>query len=212
MKTWHVMGGLAAAALLLTSCGDATGSDEYRALETDAATTQHELDESQTSLKDMTAERDRIETQMDNLRDFVARLEDNKGSRDEALQARRTALKQASDDLKQREDALGQREDALGQRELAIETRATEVAAAADALALAEQVDFGPSGTFVVGKDMAVGSYYAHGGPNCVWAFMSGTGPKAEVIEQKRGYDVQYVAMAEGDVFKTNGCGSWVSD
>ncbi len=198
MKTWHVVGGVAAAALLLAGCGDATGSEEYHDLSTEAATTQHALDEAEASLEAATTERDDLQGQVDNLREFVERFQDNQGDRDEAIDARRKALKQAAAELRQRERAL--------------EARADEVAAAAEAVALAEQVDFGPSGTFVVGKDMAVGSYYSQGGPDCVWAFMTGTGPNAEVIDQKHGYATQYVTMSDGDVFKTNGCGTWVSD
>lgn len=199
MNKPYVVGGIAAG-LLLAGCGSAADSEEYRALSTDAATTQHELDRMKTSLDAMTAERDHLQSvadrqlaRADNLQVIVD------GSRADQVDR--------ADDLRADLEALQQRADALDEREQAIDDKA---AAVADANMQAGSGGFGASGTFVVGADIAVGSYFARGGSDCRWAFVDGTEPESEVLLSEGGAAPQYVAMAAGDVFQTQGCGAWV--
>ncbi len=194
MKAWLVIGGLAAA-LVVAGCGGVSGSDEYKALSTQNATNAHELERTQQTLDSTTAELEALQDRADTLQEFVDGFRSQRIVRQQNLEARRDALDARAADLRDREQA--------------VEDRAAEVQAANEEAAMGQ---FGDTGTFVVGTDMAAGGYFAAGGPDCIWAFMSGTGPNATEILANHGYVAQYVDMDEGDIFHTEGCGPWVSD
>ena len=194
MKAWLVIGGVAAA-LVLAGCGGVSGSDEYKALSTENATNAHELEQTQQTLDETTAELERLQTEADKLQEIVDGFRSQHIVDQQNLEARRDELNARAADLRQREQT--------------VEDRAAEVQAANEEAALGQ---FGETGTFVVGTDMAAGGYFAAGGPDCRWAFLTGTGPNATEILANRGYVAQYVDLDEGDFFHTEGCGPWVSD
>jgi lysozyme family protein len=198
MRTWHVLSA-AAALVLLAGCGSATDSDEYKALSTEAATTQANLDEVEAQLDAALAERRRVQVRVDRLQEFkndtrATHMVDVETwrAREAALEARRAGLEARAAELDDREQSVDDR-----------------VAAVAADKAQAAMGDFGAAGTYVVGTDMLPGSYFAAGGPTCQWAYLSGTGPKATVVMARQGVDVQYLALSKGDVFRTKGCGPW---
>lgn len=198
MKKWHVFSA-AAAILLLAGCGSATDSDEYKTLSTEAATTQANLDQVQAQLDAALAERRKLQAQADRLQEFVNDTRATHMVDAETWRDRKAALETRGDQLMTRATELDAREKALDDRADAV---------AADK-ARAAMGDFGATGTYVVGTDMLPGNYFAPGGPNCQWAYLTGTGPKAEVVMARQGPDVQYLAIGKGDVFRTRGCGPW---
>lgn len=198
MKKWHVVSA-AAALVLLAGCGSATDSDEYKALSTEAATTQANLDQVQAQLDAALAQRRKLQAKADRLQEFVNDTRATQMVDAEAWRDRKAALEDRAAALKTRAADLDAREDAVGERAAAV---------AADK-ARAAMGEFGASGTYVVGTDMLPGNYFAPGGANCQWAYLTGTGPKATVVMARRGIDVQYLAISKGDVFRTKGCGPW---
>ena len=70
---------------------------------------------------------------------------------------------------------------------------------------------FGP-GTFVVGTDIAAGTWQSNGtGSGCYWARLSGFGGAlAEIIANNFGSSPAVVTVAATDRgFHSSGCGSW---
>ena len=203
MKTRYLVAGVVAA-FALAGCGGATNSDEYRELETEAATTQHTLEQVQTELEEASAERDRLDARADELQEMVDDYRSDRLVRTETNQTNRTELTARAKDLDAREAGLDKRERAL-------DTRADELEAArVESQDQAAMEDFGASGTYVAGTDMLPGDYFAPGGPDCRWAYLSSAGGGANVILSGRGLTPQYLTMSAGDVFQTKGCGSWV--
>jgi hypothetical protein len=66
-------------------------------------------------------------------------------------------------------------------------------------------------GTFIVGTDIAPGTYGAPGGQFCYWERLSGfSGEFGDIIANGTGESNQVVTIADGDVgFHTSGCGDW---
>lgn len=202
MKTTYLVAGVVAA-FALTGCGGATESDEYRELATESATTQHTLEQVQAELGQATAERNRLDERADELQAVVDDYRSDKLVRTETNQATRKGLANRNKDLDAREAGLDRRERGL-------DARADELAAArAEMQDRAAMEDFGASGTFIVGTDMLPGDYFAPGGRDCRWAYLSGAGGGADVILSGRGLTPQYLTLSPGDVFQTKGCGPW---
>lgn len=206
MRTRYLVAGVVAgvvAAVALSGCGGATDSDEYRELATESATTQHTLEQVQAELAKATTERNRLDERADKLQAVVDDYRSDKLVRTETNQATRKALATRTKDLDARETGLDKRERAL-------DTRADDIAAArAQMQERAAMQDFGANGTFIVDTDMLPGDYFAPGGPDCRWAYLSGAGGGADVILSGRGLTPQYLTMSAGDVFQTKGCGPW---
>jgi outer membrane murein-binding lipoprotein Lpp len=198
MKKWHVFSA-AAALVLLAGCGSAADSDEYKALSTEAATTQANLDQVQAHLDAALADRRKVQARADRLQEFV---DDTRATR--MVDAKTWQARQ--DALQTRAAELITRDSELDGREKAVDDRAADVAAEK---ARAAMGDFGATGTYVAGTDMRPGNYFAPGGPNCQWAYLTGTGKGASVVMARQGIDVQYLAISKGDVFRTKGCGPW---
>lgn len=74
-----------------------------------------------------------------------------------------------------------------------------------------ERTIFG-DGTFLVGEDVAAGSYVSDGTGACTWARLSGFGGTAgQVIASAGGPEPQEVTIRASDKgFASSGCGSWV--
>lgn len=68
-------------------------------------------------------------------------------------------------------------------------------------------------GTYIVGTDVAAGTYSAPGGQFCYWERLSGFGGEFEdIIANGTGESGQLVTIAEGDAgFETSGCGEWTA-
>ncbi len=191
MKKWHVISA-ATATLLLAGCGSALDSDEYKALATESATTQHNLDQVQADLDAALADRRKLQARNDKLQEFMDDTRATNLVDAETWRARKAAMKV--------------RENKVEAREKAVDARVVALTAEKAALAMEE---FGATGTFAVGTDMSAGNYFAPGGPACKWAYLTGTSPKAKVVMARSGVDVQYLVLAAGDVFRTKGCGPW---
>jgi hypothetical protein len=67
------------------------------------------------------------------------------------------------------------------------------------------------NGTFIVGQDIATGTWQAPGGSSCYWERLAGfSGQLADVIANDFGPVNPVVAIAPGDAgFKSSSCGSW---
>jgi outer membrane murein-binding lipoprotein Lpp len=199
MTKWHLFSA-AAALVLLAGCGSATDSDEYKALSVEAATTQSNLGQVQAKLDEALAERRKLEAKADRLQEFMDDTRATHMVDTETWRARQAVLTTRGDELKTRETELDAREQAVDDRAAAV---------TADK-ARAAMGEFGATGTYVAGKDMLPGNYFAPGGPNCQWAYLTGTGKGASVVMARQGLDVQYLAIGKGDVFRTKGCGPWI--
>ena len=203
MKTRYLVAGVVAM-FALSGCGGATDSDEYRELATESATTQHTLEQVEAELAKATAEHNRLDKRADKLQSVVNDYRSDKLVRTETNQATRKELATRTKDLDARETGLDKRERAL-------DTRADEIAAARTEMQdRAAMQSFGANGTFIVNTDMLPGDYFAPGGPDCRWAYLSGAGGGADVLLSGRGLTPQYLTMSAGDVFQTKGCGPWV--
>jgi hypothetical protein len=107
------------------------------------------------------------------------------------------------DALTEREAELDDREAELAEREAAI-TEAEDEAAAST---------FG-NGVYVVGEDIEAGEYRSAGadGSNpvgCYYAFLSGTGSDADIIDNNIVEGQTRVTLRDGDVFESQSCESW---
>lgn len=68
-------------------------------------------------------------------------------------------------------------------------------------------------GTFIIGVDVAPGTYGAPGGQFCYWERLSGfSGEFEDIIANGTGESGQVVTIADGDAgFETSGCGEWTA-
>ncbi len=66
-------------------------------------------------------------------------------------------------------------------------------------------------GTYVVGSDIAPGTYVTTGAPGCYWERLSGLGGTfSEIITNGASEGQQYVAISPTDAgFSTEGCATW---
>lgn len=114
------------------------------------------------------------------------------------------ALEQREAELSEREAALDDREAGLDDREAALDTTEQQVAAST----------IPGDGVYVVGEDIEAGEYRTSGpsGDNpvgCYYAFLSGTGADAEIIDNNILGGQGRVSLSDGDVFETSSCEDW---
>jgi hypothetical protein len=114
------------------------------------------------------------------------------------------ALEQREAELNEREAALDDREAGLDDREAAVETTEEQVVAST----------IPGDGVYVVGEDIDAGEYRTAGpsGDNpvgCYYAFLSGTGADAEIIDNNILGGQGRVSLSAGDVFETSSCEDW---
>ncbi len=67
-------------------------------------------------------------------------------------------------------------------------------------------------GTFLVGRNIAAGTYKTSGGPDCYWARLSGlSGSLSDIIANDLPQGQSIVTISPNDVaFTSDGCGTWV--
>jgi hypothetical protein len=64
-------------------------------------------------------------------------------------------------------------------------------------------------GVHVVGTDTEPGTYSTTDTTNCYYAWMTGTGSDAEIVDNNIVSGPATVTLKAGDVFETNRCGTW---
>lgn len=106
-----------------------------------------------------------------------------------ALEERAAALEDRTAALRQRERGVAQRERALRRAERVI-GRST----------------FG-DGVYLVGEDVPPGSYLARGGGDCYWARLEDG--SQDIIDNHIGTGQVRVTINAGELFETQGCGTW---
>lgn len=111
-------------------------------------------------------------------------------------------------DVRSREAELDTREQSLDQRTVALDTREQEIGAA-EAQIAANTIP--GTGTFVVGEDVAPGTYRTAGSSGCYWARLSGTsGDLGDVLANGLSDGPLTVTIAPSDeAFETQRCGEW---
>lgn len=107
-------------------------------------------------------------------------------------------------------DALAEREAELDEREAEMAERKAAITEAEDEAAANT---FG-NGVYVVGEDIEAGEYRSTGadGSNpvgCYYAFLSGTGSDADIIDNNIVDGQTRVTLRDGDVFESQSCESW---
>lgn len=66
------------------------------------------------------------------------------------------------------------------------------------------------SGVLIVGTDVAAGTYRTTGVDDCYYAWMSGTGSDADIIDNNIVSGTATVTLTKGDVFESSSrCGTW---
>jgi outer membrane murein-binding lipoprotein Lpp len=199
----RLAGGVAAAAiavLVVSGCSGPTESDEYKALAS-------ELAESQAATEAAVKETDEVWATLS------AELQATYSAREDQLDSKYQTLR---DRLDQREQSLEkharQRTAQMDARDRGLDGRARDLdARERDIIVLEDEQaanQFG-GGTVIVGRDITPGQYQSAGGGGCYWEFLSGTGSDAEIIDNHYGPGQQYATLADGQVFKSNGCGTW---
>lgn len=106
-----------------------------------------------------------------------------------ALEERAAALEDRAAVLRQRERGVAERERAL--------TRAERVSG---------HSTFG-DGVYLVGTDVPPGSYLARGGGDCYWARLEDG--SQDIIDNHIGTGQVRVTINAGELFETQGCGTW---
>ncbi|WP_306232282.1 hypothetical protein [Agrococcus beijingensis] len=125
-----------------------------------------------------------LETRNDNLQSSLERSE---SERDEAV----TALTEAQEAFEAWEAELTARESAVTQEEATAATR-----------------EFG-NGLHVIGTTVEPGVYSTPGQGSCYYAWMSGTGSDADIIDNNIVSGPVTVTLRSGDVFESSRCGTW---
>ncbi len=133
------------------------------------------------------SERDTIASQIKNTRDTLATTQEQ---RDRAV-SDLADVKALVGDLEAREKAVAEREAAV---------KATEETIAANSFS---------GGLHVVGQTVAPGVYRTDGVTNCYYAWKSGTGSDADIIDNNIVSGSATVTLNAGDIFESSRCGTW---
>jgi len=64
-------------------------------------------------------------------------------------------------------------------------------------------------GIYVVGEDVAPGTYRSAGANGCYYAFMSDVSAGAEIVDNNLTNGPAVVTLVAGDVFETSSCADW---
>lgn len=106
--------------------------------------------------------------------------------------------------------ALDDREAELDDRAAALRDRERKVRERERKVRRAERVQarsrFG-DGVYLVGKDIPAGSYIAPGGELCYWARLENG--SQEILDNHLGAGQVRATINSGELFETNGCGTW---
>ncbi|WP_106539945.1 hypothetical protein [Haloactinopolyspora alba] len=147
--------------------------------------------------------------------DAQSELEDVQAQRDDYRQQmleERAAKERAQREADERAVALDKREKALDERAAALDERESAISETEQQIEASTIGD----GVYVVGEDVAAGEYRTDGadGSNpvgCYYAFKSGTGADAEIIDNNIVDGQARVTLSEGDVFESKACDEWTA-
>lgn len=132
-----------------------------------------------------------------------------------AVEEREAVAGQREVDASQKQDSLASRSADLDARQAELDQISTDLAEREQALLpkelAAAQARIEGDGVYVVGTDIAPGTYRTAGGSFCYWERSSGTsGELNEILANSVGEGQNVVTIAPSDVaFTSQGCGSW---
>lgn len=147
----------------------------------------------------------------DTAKDQAADTEQELTERAEQLDIREQQIEQDAAALDERETGLDRREKSLDKRESGLKKR--EKSLRAEERRIAANTVSG-DGVFVVGEDIKAGTYKttgpAAGGIGaCYYAFKSGTGADANIIDNNLVQGPATVTIRAGQIFETRSCSKW---
>ncbi|MQA63885.1 MAG: hypothetical protein GEU86_21020 [Actinophytocola sp.] len=133
------------------------------------------------------------------------------GERSSALDEREADVDTQVAKFDEREGKLDERKTALDRREKGLDKR--EKAIKSDERQVKANTVPG-DGVFVVGKDIKAGTYRtsgpsASGIGSCYYAFKSGTGSDADIIDNNITKGQATVTLSGGQIFETTSCSEW---
>lgn len=128
----------------------------------------------------------------------VERLTDERDSAMAAYSEREEAIEELDAAARERSTELDEREAELRAREAAV----TQEEAAAEAREFSD-------GVHVIGTSIEPGVYTTPGGGFCYYAWKSGTGSDAHIIDNNIVSGPATVTLDAGDVFESTRCGNW---
>jgi hypothetical protein len=166
-----------------------------------------ELASARAATADLQTANEDLSAEISELQDEVAMLEDEVIPSDE-LREREAALDRRDQSLDERTTDLNQRARQLDSREAALDERAAAISTQERAI---EESTFGGDGIYVVGSDIAPGTYRSNGGGSCYWARLRNLGGGLDsIIANHIGGGPQTVTISPTDAgFETSGCGEW---
>lgn len=137
-----------------------------------------------------------------------ARLADTVEAKDQDIDEQREQISDLRVEKGKLEAAASDVED----QQIAADARDAELAARETAVSAAETAkeasEFG-NGVHIVGTNVTAGTYSIASSTDCYYAWMSGTGSDADIIDNNIVSGPATVTLRDGDVFETNRCGTW---
>lgn len=137
-----------------------------------------------------------------------ARLADTVEAKDQDIDEQREQISDLRVEKGKLEAAASDVED----QQIAADIRDAELAARETAVSAAETAkkasQFG-NGVHIVGMNVTAGTYSIASSTDCYYAWMSGTGSDADIIDNNIVSGPATVTLRDGDVFETNRCGTW---
>ena len=137
-----------------------------------------------------------------------ARLADTVEAKDQDIDEQREQISDLRVEKGKLEAAASDVED----QQIAADTRDAELAARETAVSAAETAkkasQFG-NGVHIVGTNVTAGTYSIASSTDCYYAWMSGTGSDADIIDNNIVSGPATVTLRDGDVFETSRCGTW---
>lgn len=102
-------------------------------------------------------------------------------------------------------EQVDQRNAAADAREAELDEREAAIAAAEQRVA---ESSFG-DGVWVVGADITAGTYRTEGIVDCYYAWLTGTGADADIVDNNIVSGTATISVSDGNVFESNRCGTW---
>lgn len=138
-------------------------------------------------------------------------LEQRTASREQELDEREDELNELQDRLDTRKASLDKRKRSLDERDSALDARQSAIKA--EETEIAENTVPG-DGVFVVGDDIKAGTYKTAGPSSsgidtCYWAFKTGTGSDADIVDNNLVQGQATVTLRAGQIFETQSCQDW---
>jgi len=148
----------------------------------------------------VTADRDQLQSSVEQLQRNLEGANTARDAAEDRVTEVEAGLAEAQTLLDEAEQQLTDRETAVAEREAAV--TATEEAVEASTIP--------GDGVFVVGDDVAAGSYRTEGGSfGCYYAFLDGLGADADIISNELSDGPLRVELKDGDIWQTRGCSDW---